>query len=153
MSNEEVRSFVNEDFYVDDALTSCPTVSEAVSLMKQTQHDLGENGLLLHKVASNKEGVIPAFPPDQHAKNLEDIDLCHDVLPVHRSLGLHWDLNKDTFFFDAPADTKPYTRRGVLSVINSLFGPIGVMGPVTIQGKMIMRDLMLGSIDWHEPLP
>lgn len=27
------------------------------------------------------------------------------------------------------------------------------MGPVTVQGKMIMRDLMQGSIDWDEPLP
>lgn len=99
---------MNKDFYVDDALTSRPTVSEAVSLMKQTQKDLSEHGLLLHKVASNKEEVLQSFSPDQRAKNLEDIDLCHDILPVHRSLGLHWDLNKDTFFFNAPEEEVYY---------------------------------------------
>ena len=152
-SDDKVKSFVNHDFYVDDALTSLPTVSEAVSLMKQTQHDLAEHGIVLHKVVSNKEEVIQAFPSEQLAKNLENIDLCHDNLPVHRSLGLRWDLTRDTFFFDAPRDEKPYTRRGVLSVINSLIDPIGFMAPVTIQGKLILRDLMKGNVDWDEPLP
>ena len=82
--------------------------------MKQTQHDLAEHGIVLHKVVSNKEEVIQAFPSEQLAKNLENIDLCHDKLPVHRSLGLCWDLGRDTFFFDAPMDEKPCTRRGVL---------------------------------------
>ena len=28
-----------------------------------------------------------------------------------------------------------------------------LMAPVTIQGKLILRDLMKGSVDWDEPLP
>ena len=151
-SDEMVKSFVNDDFYVDDALTSVPTATEAVNLMKKTQQDLTEHGIVLHKVVSNKEEVIQEFPTEQLAKTLENIEIGHK-LPVHRSLGLRWDLSRDTFFFDAPMDEKPYTRRGVLSVINSLFDPIGFMAPVTIQGKLILRDLMKGNVDWDDPLP
>ena len=39
-SNPDVNKFVNKDFYVDDALTSLPTVKEAVDLLKRTQSDL-----------------------------------------------------------------------------------------------------------------
>jgi len=63
--------FVNRDFYVDDALTSLPTISEAVSLMKRTQRALEKSNLVLHKVASNKEEVILAFPSDQLANSLK----------------------------------------------------------------------------------
>ncbi|MCG8046575.1 MAG: hypothetical protein N0E48_13200, partial [Candidatus Thiodiazotropha endolucinida] len=120
-SEEDVKTFVNKDFYVDDALTSLPTVKEAVSLMKRTQADLHSDGLVLHKVVSNKEEVVLSFPPDQRAKGLKDLDLSVDFLPVQRSLGLRWDLNSDSFFFDVTEDCKPYTRRGVLSIVNSLF--------------------------------
>ena len=36
-SDDDVKSFVNKDFYVDDGLTSLSCSSEAVSLLKRTQ--------------------------------------------------------------------------------------------------------------------
>ena len=152
-SDKDVQRFVTQDFYVDDALTSLPTAQQAVSLMKRTQADLQHDGLKLHKVVSNNEEVVSSFPPEERAKGLNDLVLGIDSLPVQRSLGMWWDLNKDTFFFDVSEDLKPYTRRGVLSTINSLFDPVGFLSPVTIQGKIILRDLMNGTVDWDEPLP
>ena len=152
-SDEDVKSFVNDDFYVDDALTSLPTAQQAISLMKRTQADLQGDGLKLHKVVSNDEKVVSAFPPEDRAKGLKDLVLGIDSLPMQRSLGMRWDLNTDTFTFDASEDLKPYTRRGVLSIVNSLFDPVGFLSPVTIQGKVILRSLMQGTVDWDEPLP
>lgn len=48
---------------------------------------------------------------------------------------------------------KPYTRRGVLSTINSLYDPLGFVAPVTIQGKAILRELTMENGDWDAPLP
>lgn len=152
-SDDDVKSFVNDDFYVDDALTSLPSAQQAISLMKRTQADLQCDGLTLHKVISNDEEVVSAFPPEDRAKGLKDLVLGIDSLPIQRSLGMRWDLNTDTFSFDASEDSKPFTRRGVLSSVNSLFDPIGFLSPVTIQGKIILRSLMQGSVDWDEPLP
>jgi hypothetical protein len=48
---------------------------------------------------------------------------------------------------------KPFTRRGVLSSINSLFDPLGLTAPVTIAGKSLLREAMTGNHDWDAPLP
>ncbi|XP_041372869.1 uncharacterized protein LOC121386135 [Gigantopelta aegis] len=151
--DEDIENFVNRDFYVNDALTSLPTVHEAIDVMKRTQEALAKIKLVLHKVASNNEEVILAFPTNQLAIGLKDLNLGDDVLPVQRNLGLQWDMNKDSFFCDVSTTPRSFTRRGVLSVVNSLFDPIGFLAPITIQGKLILRNLMNGTIDWDEPLP
>ena len=152
-SDVEVKSFVNKDFYVDDALTSLPTAQQAVSLMRRTQAELHKNGLNLHKIVSNNEEVVSSFPPEDRAKGLKDLDLSIDTLPVQRSLGMRWDLNADSFFFEVAEDLKPFTKRGVLSTVNSLFDPLGFLSPLTIEGKIILRDITTGSVEWDEPLP
>ena len=48
---------------------------------------------------------------------------------------------------------KPFTRRGVLSVVNSLYDPLGFLAPITIQGRFILRELNTITTDWDEPLP
>lgn len=151
--DSEVQQFVECDFYVDDGLKSLPTVEAAVSLLKRTQTILAKSNVRLHKIASNKREVMEAFPSQDYASDLKDLDLEKDNLPIQRSLGLNWDLKKDCFVFTVPDEVKPFTRRGVLSTINSLFDPLGIAAPVTIQGKFILRDLTLGSIDWDSPLP
>lgn len=135
---------------MDDGLKSLPSSSEAIDLMKN------EGNLRLHKVASNKEDVMSAFASDDLAKDLKalkDLDIGNDQLPVQRSLGLNWDLMSDTFTFRATAAKKPYTRRGILSVINSLYDSLGLVAPVTIWGKMILRKIVTDSSDWDSPLP
>lgn len=135
---------------MDDGLKSLPSSSEAIDLMKN------EGNLRLHKIASNKEEVMSAFASDDLAKNLKalkDLDIGNDHLPVQRSLGLNWDLMSDTFTFRATAAKKPYTRRGILSVINSLYDSLGLVAPVTIRGKMILRKIVTDSFDWDSPLP
>ncbi len=149
----EVQQFVERDFYVDDGLKSLTTVEAAVSLLKRTQSILARSNVRLHKIASNKREVMEAFPSQDYASDLKDLDLETDNLPIQRSLGLNWDLKTDHFVFQVPDAEKPFTRRGVLSTINSLFDPLGFAAPVTIQGKFILRDVSLGNIDWDSPLP
>lgn len=50
-------------------------------------------------------------------------------------------------------ESKPYTRRGILSIINSLFDPVGFIAPVTIKGKLLLRDMMNGSFGWDDNHP
>lgn len=44
---------------------------------------------------------MEAFPIEDHANDLKDLDLGGDSLPVQRSLGLCWDFKKDAFLFQA----------------------------------------------------
>lgn len=89
---------------MDDGLISLPSSSEAIDLMTRTMSALkNEGNLRLHKVASNKEEVMSAFASDDLAKDLKDLDIGNDQLPVQRSLGLNWDLMSDTFTFRVTA--------------------------------------------------
>lgn len=50
----DVKSFIDNNFYVDDGLASIPTSLEAIDLMKRTQEALKKEGnLRLHKIDSN----------------------------------------------------------------------------------------------------
>ncbi|KAI3374254.1 hypothetical protein L3Q82_005948 [Scortum barcoo] len=48
---------------------------------------------------------------------------------------------------------KPYTRRGVLSTVNSLFDPLGFAAPVTIKGRALLREFTTEVHEWDTELP
>ena len=57
------------------------------------------------------------------------------------------------FTFNMPVMEKPFTRRGVLSTLNSLYDPLGFAAPVTIQDKSILRELTDRNSEWDSSLP
>ena len=77
---------------------------------------------------------------------------------MQRSLGVYWDLKSDSFTFQVLLEENPFTRRGVLSVTNSLYDPLGLAAPVIIKGKHLLRSLSLEFSAshpdaWDYPLP
>ena len=62
----KVKTFIHQDFYVNDGLTSQP-----VKLIKGAQATLTSANLRLHKVASNSVAVMEAFPTEEQVKVLE----------------------------------------------------------------------------------
>ena len=148
----DVCQFIKTDFYVDDALKSFPTEAEAVDVLKRAQNLLACYNIKLHKIAFNSIKVMDAFPKEERAKGMETLDLAVDDLPVQRSLGVAWDMTTDTLTFNIPETQKPFTRRRVLSTINSLFDPLGFLAPVTVQGRILLRELVSQGTDWDAPL-
>ncbi|XP_041926339.1 uncharacterized protein LOC121690066 isoform X1 [Alosa sapidissima] len=146
-------NFVERHFYVDDGLCSVPTDAEAIGLLHRTQASLAESNLRLHKFASNSQAVLEAFPSEDCIQAKKEVDLSGDESPTQRSLGLLWEIASDTFTFSVSTDTKPFTRRGVLSMVNSVFDPLGFLAPVTIQGRDLLRDLNSETSEWDTPLP
>lgn len=47
----------------------------------------------------------------------------------------------------------PFTRRGVLSTIASVFDPLGFVAPFILVGKKILQQLCFDKINWDDPLP
>ncbi len=58
----------------------------------------------------------------------------------------------DTFMFRIEDDQRPFTRRGVLSTVNSLYDPLGFLTPITVNGRLILRELTKQAEDWDIPL-
>ena len=152
------REFIENDFYVDDGLKSLPTADASIDLLKRTQSMLATANLRLHKIASNDPRVVEAFPSSDRATDCCNLDLNETTKHIQRSLGVHWDLKSDTLSFKTSDELKPFTRRGVLSVVYSLFDPLGIAAPVVIKGKMLLRQMTLHLRnnhpgEWDQPLP
>ena len=158
---KEAAQFVRRNFYVDDGLASLPTGEQAVALIKTTQAMLATANLRLHKIVSNSVEVMEAFPTEDRGKGVRDLDLHRDSLPAQRSLGVYWDLEKDNFTFQVSPPDKPFTRRGVLSIVNSVYDPLGLAAPVLLEGRLLLQQLVaMGKkttenrpLGWDDPLP
>ena len=58
----------------------------------------------------------------------------------------------DSFTFQVSDIVKPYSRRGVLSTVNSIYDPLGLVAPAVVTGKLFLRDILKESSDWDAPL-
>lgn len=96
---------------------------------------------------------MEAFPPEDCASVIKNLDLSRETTPTQRSLGLLWEIKADTFTYSVPITNKPFTRHWVLSTVNSVFDPLGLLAPVTIQGRALLRELTSEQSDWDTPLP
>lgn len=150
---DEAADFLLHDFYVDDGLKSVPTVQDACKLIQQSKAMCAAKKLRLHKFASNSKAVLEAIPADDRAKDLKDLDLRHDTLPIQRSLGTFWCIENDTLGFKIELKDKPLTRRGILSTTSSVYDPLGIVAPVILVSKQILQTLCRRGIDWDEPVP
>ena len=138
----DAKEFVHNNFYVDDGLKSVTDSAEAVDLLSRTQAMLAAYNLRLHKIVSNDPNVTQAFPKEDRASDLRDLDFSQDAIPMQRTLGVLWDVSNDAFTFRVSPGEKPFTRRGVLSVINSLYDPLGFAAPVVIKGKFLLPSMV-----------
>ena len=63
-------------------------------------------------------------------------------------LGIHWNFKSDQFVIEVQLNQKPFTRRGLLSLLSSIFDPLGFVAPVLTQPKQCLRDLK--DQEWDE---
>ena len=83
---------------------------------------------------------------------MKDADL--DVrLPVERALGIYWDIDKETLKFKITLKEKPITRRGMLSIISSIYDSLGFVAPYTLKGKKLLQQLCPNEFGWDETAP
>lgn len=147
----EVVKTVRRNFYVDDVLKSVQSIEKAVHLTSDLTKLLKEGGFRLTKFSSNSREVLQSIPPELRANPLLDLDL--DQLPFERALGVYWDAQSDTFKFKAVQASKPPTKRGVLSVISSLFDPLGFLSPFVFSAKILLQELWRDKLPWDQEIP
>ena len=80
----DAKSFLDNNFYVDDALHSAPDSTTAIDLLRRTQAMLATANLRLHKIASSHAEVMDAFPPEDHASGLHNLHFNKGPVPMQR---------------------------------------------------------------------
>ena len=127
--SNNAADFVRHDFYVDDGLKSVPSVEQAINLVENTKTLCKKVGFNLQKFISNRREVIEAIPVEQHAKEIKELDVTKDLLPIKRALGVQWFMESDELHFSAELKDRPLTRHGILSTVSSVYDPLGLILP------------------------
>ncbi|KAL0978912.1 hypothetical protein UPYG_G00177680 [Umbra pygmaea] len=73
---------------------------------------------------------------------------------MERALGIQWCAESDQFKFKINfKDPTTHTRRGMLSLVSSIFDPLGFLAPVVLPGKRMLQELCRLKYSWDEDLP
>ena len=149
---DEVVSTVKRNFYVDDCLKSVPTEDDAAKLALDLQSLMKMGGFRLTKWLSNSRKVLCAIPVSERAPSVVSLNPC-DALPSDRALGINWDVNEDKIKFMVKVADRPLTRRGILSIVSSIFDPLGLVSPITLRAKTIIQQLCRKKLGWDAEIP
>ena len=150
---KETADFLRHDFYVDDGLKSLPNTEKTLSLIDNSIAMCRKGGVRLCKFVSNQRDILDSLAPDDRAKDLKDVNMVSDKLPLERALGITWCIESDSFKFRIILKDRPLTRRGILSSVSSLYDPLGFIAPVVLAGKQILQHMCIDGADWDDPLP
>ena len=150
---QETAKTVKKNFYVDDCLKSTYDEDTAVILCTELRSMLAKGGFRLTKWSSNSRKLLNSIPEKERAQGFQDLDLDEDNLPMERALGIQWCAESDQFRFKINLKDRPLTRRGLLSLVSSIFDPLGFLAPVILSAKRILQDLCRRKYSWDEELP
>ena len=148
---KEVEKSISNDFYVDDMLKSVATEDEAIKIAKEIKDALSEGGFKLTKWISNSERVIQSIPYEERAKEMKSLDPESETM--HRALGVHWFVETDQLGFALNEVERKATRRNILSVMSSVYDPLGMAAPFVFQAKNLLQSLCKQRLSWDEDIP
>ena len=148
MFSEEAVRTLRRNFYVDDCLKSIKGETKAISLVSELRALLSKGGFQLTKWISNSRSVIESVPTSGREVSVKDHLL--DQLPCEHALGTRWDVETDTFGFKISLRDKPSTRRGILSVVSSIYDPLGFVAPFILPAKHLLQNLCRKGLAWDD---
>lgn len=147
-----IAKILRRDFYMDDLLTSSDDISEIVNVQQDISKILASSGFELRKWLCNDQNVI------QHFKINEELNAAFlSIGEQNKTLGIYWDAQHDFISYkiniDSSIQTSQWNKRSILSMICQIYDPLGLLGPIVVNAKLIMQDLWKRKLDWDQELP
>ena len=147
----EARRTVLENFYVDDVLKSTSDEPTAIKLIQELKLLCQRGGFKLTKFTSNSAAVVASVGPEARSKALTSWTDRSESMPEERALGVKWETEGDLLKVSVDIEklrSKPFTKRGVLSAVSTMYDPLGMVTPTVIRGRKILQDLCKLEGSW-----
>ncbi|XP_042911003.1 uncharacterized protein [Parasteatoda tepidariorum] len=127
---------LREGFYVDNLVTSVNNVDELEHLKSQAIQIMKEGGFELRCWASN------------NSREGQETEMV---------LGMKWNLVSDELSCKMPlnlvtVNEKAVTKRLLLSIINSIYDPIGFTAPALLLPKFLLQEAWREKLSWEDAL-
>ncbi|XP_072158658.1 uncharacterized protein [Bemisia tabaci] len=143
-------NIILEESYADDLASGDRDIPRALTKRQQLIELLKKGNFPLAKWFSNDPALLEGIPPEQLETPVSLSDFLEYAFSI---LGLQWLPKEDVFTFKVQNIVRPCTKRGVSSIIASLFDPCGWVGPTVFWAKVFLQQLWLLKLDWDTPLP
>ena len=136
---------------MDDYLDSFENVTHAIKISHDLVSLLNLGGFNLTKFVGNADEIISAMNPEDCETSFSPIkEIFNGAEQSSHVLGLKWDHSRGV---DRPLD-KAITQRSVLSLVSSVFGPVGLVAPYTVRARLLLQDIWkVSGQSWDEELP
>ena len=146
-----------KDSYMDDIISSVDDTESAKRVMSEIETVLKLKGFTI------KEWIWSGTKLGSEDRNVDQsavqilMESNSDNDETEKVLGLHWDVRNDLLVFHMKftGEGTSITKRKILSIINSIYDPLGLLSPVTVRAKIIMRRIWAchPNIRWDDCLP
>ncbi|XP_050521267.1 uncharacterized protein LOC126894359 [Daktulosphaira vitifoliae] len=139
------------NFYVDDFLGGSDTFENAARLKEEMCTVLNKAGFELRKWSSNEPNLISQLQVNNDNSHI----IANNDGPITKVLELVWNAYSDTLQYIVKniSISGSITKHSILSHIASIYDPLGLLGPIIVQGKFIMQNLWQQQLEWDEPVP
>ena len=156
--SKESTDIILYNSYMDDIPGGAETKKRAHVIMEEIE------GILLKRGFRIKEWIFPGCRTTHESST--DQKQVHMLMGAHNEngitteavLGMSWNIGNDTIQCRVKCKSdqiKKVSKRGILSLVNSIYDPLGLLTPFTLRAKIVMRKLWAyrPKIDWDDELP
>ena len=154
---------IRRSLHVEDLIGGERTVADARHLKQALQSIFKAGKFELYKWHSNVPSLEQRTPEEQTREGQPTISqgdsqsYVKDQLEVRQGetklLGVPWNKEKDTIQITFPAQITNATKREVLGKIAKIYDPLGLASPITLEGKIIYREVCETRVPWDQKLP
>ncbi len=122
--SQQVKDSILSSVYLDVCLASVASESQGIALYYDLQANCAIGDFQLNKWISSSRNVLAAIPEEERAKEVKELDLDYDILPVEKAVGVQWCVQSNAFKFKIVIQDQPLTHRGILSMVSSIYGQL-----------------------------
>ena len=149
--HQTIINTMKTSFHVDDFVCSVPSEAEAKHLVPEVIFLCELGAFRLTKWVSNRNSVLEVIPVEYRATSVHS--LISDDSTTEHALGISWYLDRDTLgIMHGDASQRKPTRRNILSLVCSVYDPLGLVAPLILPAKILLQDMFREKAEWDDEL-
>ena len=143
--NDICSQVLHENLYVDNLIYTHDDPNVLLKIYKTSHTRMKEGGFELRSWNSNHSTLKNQFYADGRGVDHKSTEEC--------VLGYKYDIENDNLALNEfQLNFEQLTKRKFLSLTAGVFDPLGLYIPVSVKGKIIMRDIWMSQLDWDDVL-
>ena len=144
-SDSPFKDLIARSFYVDNLQGTMSNETELLEFYQEANNQLNSANMPLRSWITNNEKL---------KARIEEDNIGYKVPNITSVLGLVWNVSLDILSLKAAKLGVPdvLNKRNLLSLVSSVFDPLGLLCPIIIKGKLLIQAAWRANVSWSDPL-